>query len=96
MFFPFEGNYISDFTFTATSVISIDGELVYEGATPEQCSLICVTADGFNCQSFDFCPKSKKCLLNSGYSNVITSKNTTTELCSNYKRNSKLFPNRFK
>jgi hypothetical protein len=61
--------------------------MVYEGATVEECSLNCVTADGFNCRSFDFCPSSKKCLLNSGYSNSPLSKNTTTELCYNYKRN---------
>lgn len=65
--------------------------MVLNDASLNLCSLACVNADGFNCNSFEFCPLTKTCLLNSGNQQVTKNPNATvpTDNCSHYK--SKLF-----
>ena len=66
----------------------MDGEVVLKDASLSLCSLACVNADGFNCNSIDFCPESKTCLLNSGNQQITqnSNDNATFESCSHYKR----------
>lgn len=79
-------DFLSDFTLTSATNITTSAELVYEGTNLEECAQLCVSTDGFDCKSLDFCPDSKKCLLNSGPKNKPSS-NSNKELCYNYKSN---------
>ena len=81
----FLGNYLSDFILTSTDEIELDAELVYDSATPELCAILCTTADNFNCKSFNFCPESKKCLLNSELLQKPPSQDVQRDTCSNYR-----------
>ena len=83
-----KGSYIQDFKFTSTATINLQAEIVLQEADLNLCSLTFVNADGFQCNSFDFCPITKTCLLNSGnmaISNNIPNANVTTDSCSHYK-----------
>lgn len=80
-------DYLSDFTFTSSSNISLEADLVFEGASVEQCSFFCVTSDGFNCKSFDYCPETKKCLLNKGSKPSSQSPSQSKDFCYNYRSN---------
>jgi hypothetical protein len=59
---------MQDFTYTSTQTINLDAEVVISDSTSTSCSIACVIADNFLCKSFDYCPESKTCLLNSGNS----------------------------
>ncbi len=61
--------------------------MVLKDASLNLCSLACVNADGFNCNSFEFCPLTKTCLLNSGNQQVTKNPNASvpTDNCSHYK-----------
>ena len=69
-------------------MINIDqGDLILEESSIEKCSKTCVTSDGFNCLSFDYCPESKTCLLNKGLKNsAVDTSSSKKETCRNYKR----------
>lgn len=45
---------------------------------------MCVSADGFNCKTIDYCPETKKCLLHSENAKQ-PSTSSQTDLCYNYK-----------
>lgn len=80
-------DYLSDFSFTSSANISLEADLVFSGADVEQCSFLCVTSDGFNCKSFDYCPQSKKCLLNKGLKPNSTTPTQNQDFCFNYRSN---------
>ncbi|CAF0773656.1 unnamed protein product [Brachionus calyciflorus] len=79
-------DYLADFTFTSSANIILDADLVYDGADLKQCSISCVISDGFNCKSFDYCPATKKCLLNKGLKANSTISTQNKDLCYNYRR----------
>lgn len=81
------GKYIQDFTYLTTETINLDAEIVLNNANLDLCSLSCVDADGFDCKSFDYCPATKTCLLNSQLKQVTKTKNGTvpTDSCAHYK-----------
>ena len=66
---------------------NLEAEVVLKEASLELCSLACVNADGFNCNSFDFCTVTKTCLLNSGAQQITKNPNATvpTDSCAHYK-----------
>ena len=69
----------------------MDAEVVLKESNLNLCSLTCANTNGFNCKSFDFCPLSKTCLLNSGSQQISqnTNANVATDSCSNYKSKKK-------
>ena len=82
---------MSDFSFVSNEYINLDAEIVYKGTTLEECSRVCVVADGFECKSFDYCAETKTCMLNSGFKPISSYENGTQGIemdsCNNYKRN---------
>ena len=87
---------MSDYLFTSNQTITVDHSLIYDGASIEQCSLLCTTADGFYCQGFYYCSSSKKCaLINKDdisslkkfETNQTINKAIINENCANYKSN---------
>jgi hypothetical protein len=87
------GKFIQDFTYISTSTIKLEAEIILQGSSLELCSLACVGADGFNCNSFDYCPKSETCLLNSNQNGPQQSSSRSaflpkadTDECAHYKR----------
>ncbi|RNA21589.1 antigen B membrane, partial [Brachionus plicatilis] len=80
--------YISDFTYIDTNEIPLNGEIVLKEMTGiDFCSFECINSDGFNCKSFDYCPESKTCILNSGQIPTGSSiQNVTKDSCSHYRR----------
>lgn len=83
-------DYLTDFTFTSEMSIPIVGEIVYKDLSAEDCARVCVTADAFNCVSFDYCGDSRLCLLNGVKERPIMSQQqqqqTPKQLCRNYRR----------
>jgi len=79
------GDYLSDFSYTSTAEIDLSAEIVYQKSSLELCSVLCSTADNFNCKSFDFCPNSTYCLLSSDFRKPTNSPNIKTDMCANYK-----------
>lgn len=79
-------NYLSDFVNAFSATVELVGDLVYENSNAESCSSLCVTADGFNCQSFNFCPGSKKCLLYNTKLGINPGQVEQTDLCYHYIR----------
>lgn len=70
-------------------MINVDqGDLILEKSSIEKCSKTCVTSDGFNCQSFDYCPESQTCLLNKGFFKSSGGITNSSESCRNYKSKS--------
>jgi hypothetical protein len=85
-----KGDYISDFTFISSAIIDVDGEIELVNSNLQDCSKECVTADGFACASFDYCPLSKICLLNSGMEPKSAKEGLIVkESCLTYKRKNK-------
>ena len=79
-----KGDYLADFEFTSSATIPLVGDVVYDGTKSlEECTFLCVSADGINCKSIDFCPETKKCLLHSGTAKP-SSGNVPKDLCYNY------------
>ena len=65
----FKEKYLFDFKYTNSEELPLDAEIVLKELSLDECSKECVTADGFKCESFDYCNTdsgSKACLLNSG------------------------------
>lgn len=86
-YFNYVGDYLSDFSYTSTAEIDLTAEIVYQKSSLELCSVLCSTADNFNCKSFDFCANSSYCLLSSDFRKKPS--NSTgfikTDTCANYK-----------
>lgn len=55
-----------DFTYVTTENIVLDAEIILSDSSLDSCSSECVVRSGFTCRSFDYCPETKTCLLNSG------------------------------
>lgn len=52
----------------------------------EFCSFACVNSDGINCNSFEYCPESKTCLLNSGQKPIGSNiQNIEKDICAHYR-----------
>jgi hypothetical protein len=85
----FTGSYVQDFKYTSTITTNLEAEIVLKDANLNLCSLACVNADGFNCNSFDYCPLTMTCLLNSGNQQVTKNPNGTvsSDSCAHYKSN---------
>jgi hypothetical protein len=94
----FEGDYLSDYVYTATSLIPLDFGQIREDVSIELCSMLCTTSDGFYCKAFYYCGESKKCILLNDQDNItgnmtiksVTGVNVnvnrfTQESCANYK-----------
>lgn len=81
----FSRNFLSDFTYVATSEIKLIGEVVLSDANLERCSAYCVTSEGIRCKSFEYCESSKTCILNSGSSNLILNLNVPSDKCGHYR-----------
>ena len=90
-----KGNYLSDFSFISSANITLQSDIVYENSNPEQCSLLCVTSDAFSCKSFDFCPESKTCLLNSALAKKLAfnAADAKRDICNNFKSKARSFYN---
>ncbi len=81
----FEGNFIDDFTYISTNEIKLDAEVVIIEPSLDLCGAACVSSQGFNCKSFDFCPESQTCLLNSGQVQKLTLNEIRTDICGHYR-----------
>lgn len=84
-YITFKGDFLSDFTFTSSATIPLVAEIVYDDTSLELCTLMCVSADGFNCKTIDYCPETKKCLLHSENVKQPSTTSSQTDLCYNYK-----------
>lgn len=51
----------------------------------DSCSFECVNSDGFSCKTFDYCPESKTCILNSGQKPLESNQDTKKEICAHYR-----------
>jgi hypothetical protein len=78
------GRYLDDFKYILSENVTLSAEVVYKESNLELCSLTCVTADGFVCNSFYYCPESKSCLLNSGYAQQVSNTDAPKDLCGLY------------
>lgn len=76
-----------DFTYITTEDIVLDAEVILTESNIDSCSSQCVIRAGFSCKSFDFCPETRTCLLNSGPKQV---KENTAQFkqdsCGHYRR----------
>ena len=80
------GKYIQDFTYINTANIKLSAEVVLKESSLDICSRECVNTDGFNCKSFDFCPESNTCLLNSGQQQLAANiPDAPIESCAHYR-----------
>ena len=78
---------MQDFSYTSSGNISIiSAELILGRSSLEECSRDCVSADGFQCKSFDFCPRSSTCLLhtNNRPQILVEPGDRHSEYCDNY------------
>jgi len=77
---------LADFLYTSTAEIYVEGDLVFTDSSIEKCSQFCVSADGFECKSFNYCQGSRSCLLNKGLiQNTTRQTGVAKEVCRNYK-----------
>lgn len=82
-------NFLQDFSYTSSGNISIiTAELIVGRSSLEECSRDCVSADGFQCKSFDFCERSRTCLLHSNNRSQVpvTPGDRNSDYCDNYIR----------
>ena len=77
--------YLFDFTYIETKNIPLSAESVLKEISIEGCSMECVTGDGLLCKSFDYCPESKTCLLNSKSTQDSSSTTAKYENCGYYR-----------
>jgi len=80
--------HISDFTYTSSANITLSAEIVLKDLSLDRCSSACIDASGFNCKSFDYCPESRTCLLNSGQVAINTKPPTSEQerdVCGHYR-----------
>jgi len=84
-------DFLSDFLYTSTATIPNDvADLVVSNVKAEECAKSCVAADGFECDSFNYCPSSMQCLLNKGTGAARPGQSSNnTDSCLNYKSMSK-------
>jgi hypothetical protein len=84
-------DYLQDFTFISIEKVALESaNFLIEGVSREECSRSCVGADGFLCETFDYCTFTNRCLLKNGagivVNNDMSAADLTFDSCENYKR----------